>query len=193
MALRIRLARAGAKKQPHYRIVVADSRTARDGRFLERLGTYSPLLPKDSPERVRIKAERVKYWLERGALPSERVARFLGAAEIIAMPARRNNPNKAQPKKKAQERLAAAEAAAEAAAAAPAPAPEPEPEPVEAAPAVDEEAAPEPAEAAPAGDAEPAPEPEAAAPAAEGEAGAEAEADSEAKAEDGGEAGTEPA
>ena len=173
MALRIRLARAGAKKQPHYRIVVADSRTARDGRFLEKLGTYSPLLPKDAPERVRIKAERVKYWLERGALPSDRVARFLGAAEIIAMPAPRHNPNKAQPKKKAQERLAAAESAAQAAAAEPAPAPA------------------APAEAAPAGDAEPAPEPEAAAPAAEGGPGAEAAA--ETKAEDGGEAGPEPA
>jgi small subunit ribosomal protein S16 len=193
MALRIRLARAGAKKKPHYRIVVADSRDARDGRFLERVGTYSPLLPKDAPERVRIKADRVKYWLDRGALPSDRVARFLGKAEIIPMPAQRDNPQKGQPKKKAQERLAAAAESAAQAAAEPAPAAEP----AEAAPASEAEPAPEAAEPAAEEAAEPAAEPaaEGAEPAAKGAPEAEAQADVEAetKAEDGGEAGTEPA
>ena len=160
MALKIRLSRAGAKKRPFYRVVVADSRSPRDGRFLERLGTFDPMLPKDHPERVRLNEERIRHWLDVGALPSERVARFLGAAEIIPMPAQRNNPQKAQPKAKAVERAAAraekAKAAAEAQASAPA---EPEPAPEEAAPeevaseeAAAEEAAPEeaaPEEAAP--------------------------------------------
>ena len=147
MALKIRLSRAGAKKRPFYRVVVADSRNPRDGRFLERLGTYDPMLPKDHPERVRLNEERIRHWLGVGALPSERVARFLGAAEIIPMPAQRNNPQKAKPKAKAVERAAAraekAAAAAEAEASAPA-----EAAPEEAAP---EEAAPEEAadEAAP--------------------------------------------
>ena len=118
MALKIRLSRAGAKKRPFYRVVVADSRSPRDGRFLERLGTYDPMLPKDHPERVRLNAERIRHWLDVGALPSERVARFLGAAEIIPMPAQRNNPQKGQPRAKALERQAAraekAKAAAEA-------------------------------------------------------------------------------
>jgi len=117
MALRIRLSRAGAKKRPYYRIVVADSRSPRDGRFMDRLGSYDPLLPKDSPDRVRLDAERARYWLDRGALPSDRVARFLGAAEVIPMPARKDNPDKAKPKAKAQERLEAQRKAAEAAAA----------------------------------------------------------------------------
>ena len=124
MSLKIRLSRAGAKKRPFYRVVVADTRSPRDGRFLERLGTYDPMLPKDHPERVRLNEERVRHWLGVGALPSERVARFLGAAEIIPMPAQRNNPQKAQPKAKAVERAAAraekAAAAAEAQASAPA-------------------------------------------------------------------------
>ena len=116
MALKIRLSRAGAKKRPFYRVVVADSRKPRDGRFLERLGTFDPMLPKDHPERVRLNVERVRHWLDVGALPSDRVARFLGAAEIIPMPAQRNNPQKAQPKAKALERQAArAEKAAAAA------------------------------------------------------------------------------
>ncbi len=120
MALKIRLARGGAKKRPSYRIVVADSRRARDSRFIEKLGTFDPLLPKDSAERVKFDTERVKYWLGQGAKPSDRVARFLGAADVIPMPARRNNPQKAKPRAKTQARLAEAEeakAAAETAAA----------------------------------------------------------------------------
>ena len=155
MALKIRLSRAGAKKRPFYRVVVADSRRPRDGRFLERLGTFDPMLPKDHPERVRLNVERVRHWLDVGALPSDRVARFLGAAEIIPMPAQRNNPQKAQPKAKALERQAAraekAAAAASAQAEAPAEAAPEEAVPEEAVPeeAVPEEAAPE--EAAPRG------------------------------------------
>ena len=144
MALKIRLSRAGAKKRPFYRVVVADSRRARDGRFLERLGTYDPMLPKDHPERVRLNEERIRHWLGVGALPSERVARFLGAAEIIPMPAQRNNPQKAKPKAKAVERAAAraekAAAAAEAEASAPA---EAAPERTASEEAAPEEAAPE--------------------------------------------------
>ena len=94
MSLKIRLSRAGAKKRPFYRVVVADTRSPRDGRFLERLGTYDPMLPKDHPERVRLNEERIRHWLGVGARPSDRVARFLGAAEIIPMPAQRNNPQK---------------------------------------------------------------------------------------------------
>ena len=127
MSLKIRLSRAGAKKRPFYRVVVADTRSPRDGRFLERLGTYDPMLPKDHPERVRLNEERIRHWLGVGALPSDRVARFLGAAEIIPIPAQRNNPQKSQPKAKAVERQAAraekAAAAAEAEANAPAEAP----------------------------------------------------------------------
>ena len=128
MALKIRLSRAGAKKRPFYRVVVADSRRPRDGRFLERLGTFDPMLPKDHPERVRLNVERVRHWLDVGALPSDRVARFLGAAEIIPMPAQRNNPQKAQPKAKALERQAARAEKAAAAANAQAEAPEAAPE-----------------------------------------------------------------
>ncbi len=115
MSLKIRLARGGAKKRPHYRIVVADSRSPRDGRFIERLGTYNPLLEKNSEERVVLKSDRIRYWLDQGALPTDRVAQFLGKAEIIPMPKQRSNPEKAKPKAKAQERLAAAAEAAEAA------------------------------------------------------------------------------
>ena len=150
MSLKIRLSRAGAKKRPFFRVVVADTRSPRDGRFLERLGTYDPMLPKDHPERVRLNEERIRHWLGVGALPSERVARFLGAAEIIPMPAQRNNPQKAKPKAKAVERQAARAEKAAAAASAQADAP------AEAAPAetetAAEEAAPEeatPEEAAP--------------------------------------------
>ena len=116
MSLKIRLSRAGAKKRPFYRVVVADSRSPRDGRFLERLGTYDPMLAKDHPERVRLDAARIRHWLEVGARPSERVARFLGEAEIIPMPPRRNNPNKGKPKARALERQAAREEKARAAA-----------------------------------------------------------------------------
>ncbi|MGH6706100.1 MAG: 30S ribosomal protein S16, partial [Sphingomicrobium sp.] len=103
MAVAIRLARGGSKKRPYYRIVVADSRNARDGRFIEKLGTYNPLLAKDSPERVKIDAERVSHWLSVGAQPSDRVARFLDAAGIRERAAR-NNPKKAEPGEKAKER-----------------------------------------------------------------------------------------
>src|SRR5918994_2589133 len=125
MALSIRLTRGGAKKRPYYRIVVADSRAPRDGRFIEKIGTYNPLLAKDSPERVKLDAERVSPWLSVGAQPSDRVARFLDAAGIRERAAR-NNPQKAEPGEKAKERaeeratkLAEAEEA-KAAAAAPA-------------------------------------------------------------------------
>lgn len=147
MALKIRMSRGGAKKRPFFRIVVADSRRARDGRFIERLGTYDPMLPKDDPNRVTLKPERIQHWLDQGALPSYRVATFLGKADIIPMPARRNNPQKAKPKAKTVERMKAAEEAKEAsekAAAAAAAAP-----PAEEAPA-EEAAAEAPAEEAPA-------------------------------------------
>ncbi len=114
MALKLRLARAGAKKRPFYRIVVADSRSPRDGRFIERIGTYDPLKPRDAEDRVKIDMDRAKYWLSQGAQPTDRVARFLGQAEVIALP-QRHNPNKGKPRAKAQERLKAAEEAAAAA------------------------------------------------------------------------------
>jgi small subunit ribosomal protein S16 len=121
MALRLRLARGGAKKRPFYRIVVADSRSPRDGRFIEKIGTYDPMLAKDHPDRIRLNAERAKHWLSNGALPSDRVARFLGQAGIVAQPAVPQQTKKNQPKAKALERMKEAEeakkAAAEAAAA----------------------------------------------------------------------------
>jgi small subunit ribosomal protein S16 len=125
MAVAIRLARGGSKKRPYYRLVVADSRNARDGRFIEKIGTYNPLLAKDSPERVKLDVERAKHWLSVGAQPSDRVARFLDAAGVQERAAR-NNPNKAVPGEKAKERaeekatkLAEAEEARKAAEAAP--------------------------------------------------------------------------
>ncbi|MCS6932981.1 MAG: 30S ribosomal protein S16 [Acetobacteraceae bacterium] len=108
MGLRIRLARAGAKKRPYYHIVVADSRAPRDGRFIEKLGSYNPMLPADHPERVRLFAERVMHWKAQGALPTERVAKFLGRAGLAPMPPLRPQPKQSAPKKKAQERAAAA-------------------------------------------------------------------------------------
>ena len=119
------MSRGGAKKRPFYKIVVADSRRPRDGKFIEKVGFFNPLLPKDKTERLSIDIERIKYWLGQGAQPSERIARFLGEAKLIPMPKQRNNPIKALPKKKAQEKLKKAEdakKAAEAAAAQPAPA-----------------------------------------------------------------------
>ena len=104
MALKIRLSRGGAKKRPYYRIVVADSRKPRDGRFIERIGTYNPMLETTDPSRVVIDIERAKHWLSHGATPSDRVARFLGSAEVIPMPPQKDNPKKSQPKAKAQER-----------------------------------------------------------------------------------------
>ena len=98
MGLRIRLSRAGAKKRPYYRIVIADIRSPRDGRFIERVGSYNPLLNKDDPERIKLDVERIKHWLGHGAVPTDRVARFLGSVNIIPMPEQGNNPNKAKPK-----------------------------------------------------------------------------------------------
>ena len=141
MALSIRLSRGGSKKRPYYRIVVADARSPRDGRFIEKLGTYNPLLAKDDDKRIVLDGERAKHWLSVGAQPTDRVARFLDVAGVRERAAR-NNPNKGKPGDKATERaeeratkLAEAEEAKAAAAAAP-PAPEPEPV-VEEAPAQD--------------------------------------------------------
>ena len=175
--LKIRLARGGAKKRPYYYIVVADSHSPRDGKFLERVGSYNPMLPKDGPTpRVTLKVERIAEWLGKGAQPTDRVARFLSQDETLGAKVKwtqGNNPNKAQPGKKAQERAAeraqreadraeaeaaakieAAEAAArakeEAEAAAAAPAPAAEEAPAEEAPAAEAAAEEAPAEEAPA-------------------------------------------
>jgi len=143
MALAIRLSRAGRKARPFYRIIVADKRMPRDGRYIERLGTYNPLLANDDENRVKLVEDRIKYWLSQGAQPSERVALFLGKAGIIDMPAQPNRPNKSAPGEKAQMLIADKEekrkAAAEAAKAA-----------EEEAKAAAEEAAAAPAEEAPA-------------------------------------------
>ncbi|WP_269714609.1 30S ribosomal protein S16 [Caulobacter sp. NIBR2454] len=163
--LKIRLARGGTKKRPYYSIVVADSHSPRDGRFIEKVGTYNPLLKKDDPTRVTLKLESIQGWLAKGAQPTDRVARFLSKEGLVKWEAG-NNPTKAQPGKKAQERTAeraqreedrkaaeaaaAEEAAAAKAAAAAAPAPEPEPE---AAPAEEAPAAEAAAEEAPAAEA----------------------------------------
>lgn len=176
MALSMRLSRGGSKKRPYYKIVVADARAPRDGKFIERIGSYNPQLPKDSAERMILDTERAKHWLAAGAQPSDRVARFLDVAGVKERKVK-SNPNKGEPGQKAKDRaedkatkLAEAEEAAAAAAAAPAP--EPEPEVVEevaaeeAAPAVEEAPAAE--EAAPAAEeaaAEEAPAAEEAAPA----------------------------
>ena len=166
--LKIRLARGGAKKRPYYQIVVADSRSPRDGRFIERVGSYNPLLSKDSPDRIKLNTDRIQEWIGKGAQPSDRVARFL-SMQGIGDWKHGENPNKGQPGKKAQERSAeraqretdraeaeaAARAEAEAAAAAPAPAEEPAPEA-----AAEEPAADTPVEVAtPTDDAAPAEEP----------------------------------
>lgn len=105
MSLKIRLSRGGSKKRPVYRIVVADARAPRDGRFIEKIGTYNPLLAKDSADRVTLVAERARHWLSVGAQPTDRVARFLDAAGLMKR-AQRNNPQQAEPGKKAQERAA---------------------------------------------------------------------------------------
>ena len=104
MALSIRLSRGGAKKRPYYRIVVADSRAPRDGRYIERLGTYNPLLPKDSEVRVTLNEERIRHWLGHGARPSVRVGRFLDAAGILTAQ-KRHNPVKGEPGQKAKQRV----------------------------------------------------------------------------------------
>ncbi len=108
MGLKIRLARAGAKKRPYYHIVVADSRSPRDGRFIEKLGSYDPMLPAEHADRVRLQDERIRHWLDQGALATERVARFLGRAGLAPMPPIREEPKKSAPGKKAQERAKAA-------------------------------------------------------------------------------------
>ena len=97
--IKIRLSRGGTKKRPVYKVVIADSRRARDGRFIEKVGFFNPLLPKDKKERVGLEAERIKYWLGQGAQPTTRVARILGENGIITMPANGSNPSKAIPKK----------------------------------------------------------------------------------------------
>src|SRR5206468_2452082 len=143
MALAIRLSRGGAKKRPYYRIVAADSRKARDGRFIEKLGTYNPPLAKDSPERAKLDADRISHWLSAGAQPSDRVLRFLDAAGIRERPAR-NNPKKGEQGEKAKERVeerAKKAADAETAAAEAAAAPAEEPQEAEAVVAAEVEAA----------------------------------------------------
>ncbi|SDZ43850.1 small subunit ribosomal protein S16 [Jannaschia faecimaris] len=117
MAMKIRLARGGSKKRPHYSIVAADSRMARDGRFIEKLGTYNPLLPKDSEDRVKMNMERVQYWLDQGAKPTDRVSRFLEAADVLPKK-ERANLKKGEPGKAAQDRAKEKAEKAEAAAAA---------------------------------------------------------------------------
>jgi small subunit ribosomal protein S16 len=201
MALKIRMSRGGSKKRPFYRIVVADSRMPRDGRYIEKLGTYNPLLSKDGGERVKLDTDRAKHWLDQGAKPSDRVSRFLDDAGLWKREAR-NNPEKAKPGLKAQERLEAqkeaeeeAKRAAEEAAAAPAeeaPAEEAAAEeapaeeaPAEEAPAEEAPAEEAPAEEAPAEEApaEEAPAEEAPAEEAPAEEAAEEEASEEDKAE----------
>ena len=196
--LKIRLARGGAKKRPYYSIVVADSHSPRDGRFIEKVGSYNPLLKKDDANRVVLKLETIQAWIAKGAQPTDRVARFL-SQQGVGTWAHGNNPKKGEPGVKAKERATereqrAADQAAAAAEAAANPPPAPEPEPVveeaPAAEAVTEEAAPAAEEAAPEAAAEEAPAAEAApaeeAPAAEAapEAAAEEAPAAEATAEE---------
>ena len=141
MPVRIRLSRGGAKKRPFYRIVVADSRRARDGKFIDQVGTYNPMLPKDSLERVKIDVEKTKDWIAKGAQPSDRVTLFLSKLDVVEKPVITEKTKKHLPKKKAQERLAAAKEKEEAAKAA---AEEPKAEEAEAKPAEDAQPAEEP-------------------------------------------------
>ena len=106
MSLKIRLARAGAKKRPYYHIVIADSRSPRDGRFIEKVGSYNPMLPAEHEDRIRLQNERITHWLSQGAQATDRVARFIGRAGLAPMPAYREQPVQSVPKKKAQERSA---------------------------------------------------------------------------------------
>ena len=147
--LKLRLSRGGTKKRPVYKVVVADSRFARDGRFIEKVGFFNPLLPKDKKERVGLEAERIKYWLGQGAQPTTRVARILGENELMPMPANGNNPKKAVPKKERKKEGEDSPAAAPKADAPAAEAPKEEAPKAEAAPATE---APK-AEAAPAAEA----------------------------------------
>jgi small subunit ribosomal protein S16 len=182
MALKLRLARGGSKQRPYYRLVVAEATSPRDGRFIEKLGTYNPLLPHDHAERLTLKEDRIKHWLSVGAKPTDRVEKFLGQAKIIPMPAIRETPQKSLPKEKAQERVkenlardekakadeaAAKEAEIEARRAAKEAAKAPKPEVVE--PVAEEAAVAEEAPVAEVAPAEEAPVAEEAAPAAEAE------------------------
>ncbi|WP_440926421.1 30S ribosomal protein S16 [Candidatus Pelagibacter sp.] len=146
--LKLRLSRGGTKKRPVYKVVVADSRFARDGRFIEKVGFFNPLLPKEKKERVGLEAERIKYWLGQGAQPTTRVARILGENELMPMPANGNNPNKAVPKKERNKKEEDNKEAPKAEAA-PAEAPKEEAPKAEV-PAAEAPAAEAPAEAAPA-------------------------------------------
>ena len=149
MAMKIRLARGGSKKRPFYRVVAADSRMPRDGRYIEKLGTYNPLLPKDDEARINLDIERIKHWLSVGAIPTDRVRRFLETAEVMEKTVR-NNPKKALIGKKAEARIAEkaeAEKVAKEEAAKPKPAPEPVVEEPVAEPVVEEPVAEAPAEA----------------------------------------------
>ncbi len=121
MALKIRLARGGAKKRPFYSIVVSDARSPRDGRFIEKIGTYNPMLPKEHETRITIDQDRAKHWLSVGAQPTDRVALFFGNAGLVEKRQWTETPNQSKPKAKAQERLKASEDAVAAAAPAPAP------------------------------------------------------------------------
>jgi small subunit ribosomal protein S16 len=112
MSLKLRLARAGTKKRPFYHIVVADARSPRDGRFIEKLGTYNPLLPREHAQRITLDKERIAHWLKVGAQPSDRVAKFLSQAEMMKPRERREQTKKPQPRAKAQERMKAAATAA---------------------------------------------------------------------------------
>ncbi len=152
--LKLRLSRGGTKKRPVYKVVVADSRFARDGRFIEKVGFFNPLLPKEKKERVGLEAERIKYWLGQGAQPTTRVARILGENELMPMPANGNNPNKAVPKKERNKKEEDNKEAPKAEAAPAAEAPKEEAPKAEAAPAAEapKEEAPK-AEAAPAAEA----------------------------------------
>ena len=114
--LKIRMARGGTKKRPFYKIVIADARSPRDGRFIERIGHYNPLLTKDHADRVKIDIDRVKYWLGQGAQPSDRIERFLADMGLAEKKTKFNDPSKSAPRKKAQERLAAEKKGEEAAA-----------------------------------------------------------------------------
>ena len=135
--LKLRLSRGGTKKRPVYKVVVADSRFPRDGRFIEKVGFFNPLLPKDKKERVGLEAERIKYWLGQGAKPTTRVARILGENELIPMPANGNNPNKAVPKKERNKKEEDAKEAPKADAAPAAEAPKEEAPKADAAPAAE--------------------------------------------------------
>ena len=149
--LKLRLSRGGTKKRPVYKVVVADSRFARDGRFIEKVGFFNPLLPKEKKERVGLEAERIKYWLGQGAKPTTRVARILGENELMPMPAKGNNPLKAVPKKERNKKEEETKEAPKAEAAPAAESPKEEAPKAEAAPAAEspKEEAPK-AEAAPA-------------------------------------------